>query len=684
MADLPIDTDEEDILIRDNALFFRGPLAHVGVLTLTKMQLAFRPEGALDLFVGAPHLSVPIADMIFVGVKGLNSNVVVATEDRTFRFGGPGARRVLSRLESLWTELRMFEKVEGEFDQGERVLVQGAVDVYVKGVIATRAEAILSDTRLRLDCSGGLEEVLFSTEDFDLPVASLENVELVGLRRRLRIVSGERSLVLGGNLARVLYGSLRALGVTRGISKIDAHTAILENWDVSLFRGPRSIPGVFSISPARWEFTVSGVLDGMLGPGDVGGSIDDLCGVEVVGWPERRVCLRFGKEEFVFGTKKQIERLEAIAGYMRMSIEGVQSTEASPADEGKLSQVDPEFWAAGFDDTEVIQTQQRTLFWPESLHVRVGHVVLTNKKVVFICRCKKCKDPVLAFSIRSIKRREGLEINADEIAFNHLGEEVRFAPLGGDGFVDEFWRRWQGLRGLDEDEGTRGSQPLYRVLGQVNLMKLVHEGEESIFLKNSRVHREERGLGIVLDRNPDMRFLEGAPIGVHIGHRDGMYSFDSVVIEVKHLEVGGETQRQVMILVELPTEINFANRRASYRVNMAMPVQVGLLVMQPEDGVVRGGTAMGRIDDLSVTGCLLSLDRKLENGAFVEVDMPFSDQIIPIRAEVVHVDPPVHPRPVWRFGLRFTGLSLDEQRHLQQEVLRRERALLRQRARVRS
>lgn len=115
--------------IREQCRAHHGPLASVGVLELGSSELRFQPEGSLDKLVGLPPVALALADIDGVRLEGIDRMLHVDSGGQTWRFAGPGARRVGRVLSRLLAR----EEVHPVLVSASAQLVdRGAVDVFVK------------------------------------------------------------------------------------------------------------------------------------------------------------------------------------------------------------------------------------------------------------------------------------------------------------------------------------------------------------------------------------------------------------------------------------------------------------------------------------------------------------------------------------------------------------------------
>ena len=92
---------EEKLIVSDQCLYHRGPIAYNGNLMLTSQRLCFIPEGILDRLVGAKPFFIPLKEIESVSITGIDKFLTIRTT-QNFRFSGTGALRIKPRLEVHW------------------------------------------------------------------------------------------------------------------------------------------------------------------------------------------------------------------------------------------------------------------------------------------------------------------------------------------------------------------------------------------------------------------------------------------------------------------------------------------------------------------------------------------------------------------------------------------------------
>ena len=69
----------------------------------------------------------------------------------------------------------------------ERVVLQGDVDVYLKGRLHTSGQMILTAQRLRIESLPSLETMIFSQKSLTTPIHDIRKVDYEAVRKRLII-----------------------------------------------------------------------------------------------------------------------------------------------------------------------------------------------------------------------------------------------------------------------------------------------------------------------------------------------------------------------------------------------------------------------------------------------------------------------------------------------------------------
>ncbi|MDP6934050.1 MAG: hypothetical protein QGG40_14090, partial [Myxococcota bacterium] len=377
MAELNL-REGEQTLACEGCMMHRGPLAHSGRLTLTNVRLHFSLTGRLDKMVGAEDVEAPIAEIDSVEIKGLDNTLVVSLPKEQLRFSGKGARRLADRLRALLAEKGGQQEATVAFAPGERIVLQGDIDVYLKGMIASRGEVTLTDRRLRVVTRGGLESLLFQGKEVDAPLTGIRGVKRDG---RVHVLTEDQQLVLGGALSSQLFAILRAMGVGSDQPVVPIH----DFWKCSLQKGPLAVPGVLAVSQARLFFLPLGKLDAMVGAREVMADLHRVLRCELKGWPDRRLWIESTSGELAFSfpeIDKVFRQLVDVItgaepqGFSRGLVEG---SRARIAREKFLAR-----WQVHLEDEEQFSMLERCAWWSEEFAVHKGWFVLTSERFLYL------------------------------------------------------------------------------------------------------------------------------------------------------------------------------------------------------------------------------------------------------------------------------------------------------------
>ncbi len=292
------------VLIQGDCLRLAGPLGFRGRLELTKQDLTFTVTSKLDRMVGAKGWRTAVEDIVSARIEGINRTIVIQTRKGPQKFLGAGAKRVYERLSALLAEREGGPPSVVAFRDSERVLLQGAADLYVRKMLAARGELLLSDYRLRFSPKKGLNEMIWRQAHADVALTQIRKLERHRVQQQLRVETADKKFLFGGKLTAAVYGWLVAQVYERKRPG-KARAQMLYNWPASLWRGPLMVHGQLMVSTQRLVFVLDGALDALVGTRDL---LIELAAVESLSVRgkikrDRRLVVAFGGQERSFANR---------------------------------------------------------------------------------------------------------------------------------------------------------------------------------------------------------------------------------------------------------------------------------------------------------------------------------------------------------------------------------------------
>ena len=692
----------ETVLIQATCMRRQGPLAYSGLLTLTDQRLSFSPTGRLDRIVGVRELEVPISLITHAEIVGIEKNLVVEFEERTARFAGQGAKRVFSRLDALLHENKPSTPIE--FQPGERVLVQGVATSYVNGLIATRGEVVLTDKRIRFLTGGGLETLIWTFPELDHPLEAITRAELSGVRKLLEVwIDGERR-IFGGTVVPKLFNSLQALGIQSGPGEEAYYRpdGVFRGYPASLFRGPLAHPGELVVSESRVSFTPSGRLDSMVGARASHINLVDVIHIEVV--DSRRLAIQSRSERLLFDIAKPLDRLKELLPMIRDALTG----QLDDLQRDGLDGFDELFqeWVPvlNIGTTEPVVLTGPAMQWVKASSGARGWLALTDRRLLFLpSGGPNGEHAPLAIELSVLQQGESL--NPDDIFVEYEDQAFHFSPLTGAGFIDAFWMLSEPIiteeieieevnRRLAEApseapielapsaEARNDDHTINRAVGSLLSLSISRNKSSILLLTPAFTVRAQEGLGILLTQAPGLRFKRGELLEIGFAQPEGTYLFETIVHRMAPVPANLQPtypEAIGLLVVEMPQDLQFNNRRGEFRVASTTPTGVIVRFLEEIPGVA-DEQVTGLLSNLSMGGCLIETRGFIPDGAQAAITLDFEPKPIEVQAVCVRADPPEDIRGSWNFGMRFVHLPETVYARINQEIVRRQREELAKKA----
>ena len=186
---------DEMPLAKDHCLMHKGPVAFYGELNLSSQRLIFSPKRKVDKLAGIREISIPMEDIDHIKIVGFEKHLVIKTGKKNYRFSGRGAHRIHDRLDIQLRSIKGEAINLADIDMlNERVVLQGDVDVYLKGRLHTTGQLILTAQRLHIESLPSLETMLFSQKSLSSPVHELKQISYEPVSKRLKIETKKKPL----------------------------------------------------------------------------------------------------------------------------------------------------------------------------------------------------------------------------------------------------------------------------------------------------------------------------------------------------------------------------------------------------------------------------------------------------------------------------------------------------------
>ena len=661
------------VLLKVSCMRMVGPLAQVGEVTLTEDVLRFSPRG-LERVVGAEgfQLSVLNIDEMVQG-RRFDSELRLRVGEDVHRFTGSGASFLAQRLRGLLLDPgRDLLPIE-EYDREEPIVVCGDVTVYLHGMLGTRGQAILTDRRLRIRTTSGMESWILGKRYIDCQLLDVRSIERAGVRKALQIQTTDGKVAIGGDISGEIAAGLGATLIDAQVpGRWNQHVGLKSVFEAQLIRGPRYIPGVLAVSTRALYFSPTGRLDSAAGAPEVSVDLEDVFQVGLVGRGEPRLEIHTHEQVVALILEGSEQRFTAmVRGFQEMDLEPPLGHR--PMEYITSSEVDCFLsgWSQELVPGESVLSLEWGIQWLDERTVMLGWMMLTNQRVLFLCSSGEGGVPDShVFPIDEMGRLQD-ETDPTRLKFQFDGQIVEFTHRNGQEFVANFWELCNAPTRLRGSQASRQRRTLSRLDGVVSFLRVLKGNQEVFRVDEVRLVAEDEGLGVkLLPEEADLLTRLGSGL-IEVGRREGIYRFDMRVSRVAALDEGEfRTGREKIIFVAL-SQVTLHNRREGFRIEVSFIVDVqfsGGMDKEAHNCVV---------EDLSIGGVALSIPWSVSQGAVAVFELPVLGEPLSVRARVVRLIQEGGGIRRWRYGLAFFGLEDVDKSRINQLVLDQQRKRLR-------
>jgi len=200
----------EKRLTQDKCLVHRGVLAHPVEVILTTEQLIFYGKRFLDRLAGLRDTSVSARELLSVEVKGIDRIVHLQAKDKSYRFSGSGALRLVPMFERIIRYYQDSEDAEAP-KKIRPVLAQGAIQFFIIGSLGVNGEFVLNRDELKLTSYKSVLTMLFGEINLTIPLKEGVSFLEGSTKQKLGIKYKDQTIWMGGNKVTVIHFFLRQL-----------------------------------------------------------------------------------------------------------------------------------------------------------------------------------------------------------------------------------------------------------------------------------------------------------------------------------------------------------------------------------------------------------------------------------------------------------------------------------------
>ncbi|MBJ95912.1 MAG: hypothetical protein CMP23_15730 [Rickettsiales bacterium] len=700
------------VLARQEVMLVRGVLFIRGTLTLFSDEMQFEPIRGIDRLAGAQELRFQVEDV--EDVEGDSQELTFAALGKEFEFRGRGAGFILARLDALLQQRAGVASAGAPFAEDEQVLVQGPLESHINALLSAKGTVLLTTRRFRFDPDGFMNRLVGAGLALEVPLSEVESIEVVAVRRLLKVRIGGVDHLYAGALVPVLYSrllGLLSLGVGAGEDDPDR---LLATWSVALAKGPLSQSGSLLVSTGQMLFTVEGGLDSVLGLHSLSMPIVEID--RLGGSQGKGVVVTCEGEVRRFSMSQAEERLRdlfALLLQFRDPREPERDEPAGWSGEGLdllISRLAPD---TSLRNQETVFLAGPSLQWLSEATVRRGVLVVTSQRLFFLPSSRREKPLMVELSeLRRVPFGEELTTQLQMVVGRR---HLRFSPRGRSFFIERFWATVEtivGQVGTPEPEFDEAQPPseqhsvtlefLPRNLGEVKYIAVRYEGRLVKRIEPAQTIREADGLGLFYPGLPGAEFTEGNELSFELGRADGIYRFTTTLLRIESAEsisggddavvdeVGGGADERAplrlvrddhfLLVVKYPEDLRFLNRRLGFRVPFDVLSRVREMAAdEKQQERAAGSWFRCTIEELAVIGCSIRTTREVAVGTQLVIEIPLRDRVITVDGRCVRraADDGSGRPPLLGFRFDRVGLADEDVLHLALTRLQRQSLPLR-------
>ena len=663
----------EQVLLTTSCMRMSGAVAQVGELILTADEIRFTPRG-LDRAVGAETSVIDVLDIDEISRgRGLDSELRIRIGEITQRFGGRGAGWLALRLRALLLdpegELEPFEV----FARDEPIVICGDISVYLFGFLATRGEVILTDRRIRIRTTGGIESWFSGQRQLDCKFTEVRRVERRGVRKALSIEKDQTQIAIGGGVSPQVAAALGAVLIDAEVpGRWEQHVGLESVFEAQLKQGPRYIPGTLAVSTRALQFTPTGRIDSAAGAQDITLDLEEIYQLALIGRGDPALDVRTESGRMTLLMDESRERFDDLIGTLQ-TMPHEPPLGARPVEYISSVEVDCFLsgWSEQLESGEEVRSLEWVVQWPGDSMVRIGWMLVTESRVLFLPTAAEEKMP--RAEIYRVEEMGRLKTAPDSprLRFMVGDRSIAFTHARGKKFVHDFWRQCNVAMVMKSSQESRQRRTLRRLEGKSPFLRVLRKGQEVLRVDEPRLVYEDDGLSLKLIGEEAALLSKLGAGEAEIGRSEGVYSFDMRVKCAPSLDEGEFRKGRKKVLLQPLSPIRLMNRRDGFRVDVSFIVDVTF------SGTLEKEAANCGIGDLSIGGVSLTVPWALPHGVVAEFELPVPGEPLKVRARLVRLIQEGGGVRRWRYAVAFYGLEDIERSRINQLVLEQQRKRLR-------
>ncbi|MEC7987965.1 MAG: PilZ domain-containing protein [Myxococcota bacterium] len=720
--------NDETILAKDEVSYLQGIVPVSGTIQLSNQRILFYPTGITNRLGLGKEFSIELDNIEDLALNG--KTMRIKTGEELFRFSGYGAIRLHERVEIV------VKSIQGEALNltdsdilNENVLIQGNIDIFVRGPITTKGQIILSQQRLRIESISSLETLVFTPKNISTTVEDIVEFEYQPTNRILKIQTENNSIRIIGKLCTQVFLYLQAI-------KDGSFNLNTTMWDVSLYQGfmgaSLGIQGFLVTSSKHILFCASSIADNFVGSSAVASPLKGIHKIELIGWSmEMRLQITTTQnDKIIFGANDIKEIYQSL--YAPMCSINIPPPFKDLRYLPKISQRRVTRKLKPFN-LELINEKAELIDWcvyrltGESM--LMGWLLLTTEHLRFLSPLEgeMWKAPIKAIQkLRPNRQHDPL------IQLVAKGQKKIFIPQGGSHLSHKLWSIITGIKPEQEAKIGRPGQSIRRVIGRFRCVNILKEEQIVLAVQNVEIEKIPDALRLMLPKQPVSPVSLGETIQVEVPRNEGRFRFQTRVKE--NYIAQSDPIGRYYATFSLPQDIVVFNKRTAFRVSFTIPTIVEMFTcdapakleryylkkelylpdfaekdelvdftigetlggaenfepvnllndFKKSKDLLHLGTKQSQFNDISLGGCSVAMQDNIEDFTdvpldriFFRIDIAFDNITLPILARITNSRLSYENPNYIIYGCQFFNLHQQANNMLKIEVLNLEREQVR-------
>ena len=686
--DRPLEVMPDEAVVAElDTLLRRGLLAWNVRFTLTDQRAQLLPTRRLERLAGARGDAFYIDEIDDLTWGRVTRELHIKLRSRTLKLSGGGAWKAYQHLKALVapdeTQARAMAALRA-FLPGEKVILEGPVDVVVRDPLWASGEVQLTTHRVRFKPGRGVQRLLLSGKPVEVRLADIEGIRITRGGTGLALLwqyepeDGEgRELEVALEFVRgsmsALAAAFLAMGATRlragdppPVEPIPLRVPTL----VAAGRygsGALARSGTLAVGVGGVWFTSADFVATVAGTSAEGLALVEINRIEVDQTNPRAAVLvpRGDAPSRAIETDKKALDPTALA----LLLASVPPVHGPVLDSrGRLDVKDVRNLARM--NSALLPGDRRAGGVRGAGAVRIGRrgritrgwLLMLQSGVLFLSAGGRAEDRCYLDGPLIDRSRS----NTDDDGLLRIVAERReevFAVCGGERTARELWMAlWSHLP--DARSMAHRYPYLEAVVGRVGYIRLSHRQREVVSRRMLSTHLEREGIGFLVGEEAPELLSAGLDVEVEMGNQEVVYCFRTHVARIDQRDEGA------YVVVGLSSKVKRRdNRRRAFRVAIEQDLSLHRKASHVAEAEEVG--LDGALANVSWTGLAVLLDDKLPVGALFSVGLTLEGVEGEYTAEVIH-SRKTRGESRLLHGCRFLDLSAAREDHIQSAVIRQQ------------